>query len=71
MKALTSALLLASLGFCAWLDHSAQVAKAERLQWAVTAEQVAREGKSDKAWYEKHRMKGGSSAQAKTPQADR
>jgi hypothetical protein len=40
--------------------------EAERQQVSLDHERIAREGKTDMEWYEKHPLKGGSSAQAKT-----
>ncbi|MBR0876932.1 hypothetical protein JQ608_06910 [Bradyrhizobium liaoningense] len=39
---------------CAWFDHRTEQARLLRTLNAVTAEQVAREGKTDRAFYAHH-----------------
>lgn len=59
--------LLLGVGLaCAWFSEHTKAQAAQRTLQALSSERVAREGKTDKEWYEKHPLTGGSSAHVKT-----
>ena len=68
-RGLTLTLLLGFLATGSICAYGAKLVEAQRWQRTVDAlsnERVAREGKTDKEWYEKHPLTGGSSAHVKT-----